>query len=90
MDSSLIHTQCLQTRLNRHGTQSLNWTELVSPTWGKVSLSGVRAVFRDELTLPAGPCSACPPTGEHLSERLSDDADEYLDLDPIWCLECHW
>ena len=90
MDSSLIHTQCLQTRLNRHGTQSLNWTELVLPTWGKVSLSGVRAVFRDELTLPAGPCSACPPTGERLSERLSDDADEYLDLDPIWCLECHW
>ena len=90
MDSSLIHTQCLQTRLNRHGTQSLQWTELVSPTWGKVSLSGIWAVFRDELTLPTGPCSACPPTGEHLCEHLLDDADNFWDLGHIWHLECGW
>ena len=83
MDSSLIHTQCLQTRLNRHGTQSLNWTELVSPMWGRVSLSDVWAVSRDELTLPEGPCSACLPTGQHLHECLPDDTDNVLDMGPI-------
>ena len=58
--------------------------------WVVGSFSNIWAVFRDELTLPTGPCSACPPTGEHLSERLSDDADDFWGLDPIQCLECHW
>ena len=46
------------------------------PTWGKVSLSDICSVFRDEMTLPTGPCFACPPTGEHLCEYLLDDADD--------------
>ncbi|XP_010841030.1 PREDICTED: cationic amino acid transporter 3-like isoform X1 [Bison bison bison] len=37
-----------------------------------------------------GPCSACPPTGEHLSEHLPDDADDLWDLGPLWRLECDW
>ena len=60
------------------------------PTWDRVSLSDVWAVFRDELTLPTGPCSACSPTGEHLLECLPDDADDLWDLGPVWHLECHW
>ena len=60
------------------------------PHVGRVSLSDVWAVSRDELTLPTGPCSACPPAGQHLRERFPDDADDLWSLDPIQCLECHW
>ncbi|XP_027834545.3 uncharacterized protein LOC101112843 isoform X1 [Ovis aries] len=41
------------------------------------------------LPFRVGPCSACPPTGEHPSEHLSDGADDFWGLDPIQCLECH-
>ena len=58
--------------------------------WVAGSFSNIWAVFRDELTLPTGPCSACPPTGEHISECLSDDADDFWGLDPIQYLECLW
>nr|XP_042088346.1 cationic amino acid transporter 3-like isoform X4 [Ovis aries] len=54
------------------------------------SIQDVWAVSRDELTLPTGPCSACPPTGEPLCERFPDDADGLWSLDPIQRLECHW
>ncbi|XP_010839778.1 PREDICTED: uncharacterized protein LOC104989701 isoform X2 [Bison bison bison] len=37
-----------------------------------------------------GPCSACPPTGQHLRECLPDDADDLWDLGPVWHLECLW
>ncbi|KAI4534936.1 hypothetical protein MG293_015796 [Ovis ammon polii] len=76
------------------GVTAIIWRQPQSPSpltfRVRVSLSDVWAVSRDELTLPEGPCSACPPTGQHLCERLSDDADEHLDLDPLWHLECHW
>ena len=49
----------------------------------RVSLSDVWVVFRDELTLPTGPCSASPPTGEHLHEHLPDDTDDLSDMGPI-------
>ena len=58
--------------------------------WGRVSLSDVWGVFRDDLTLPTGPCSAFPPTGEHLCEHLPDDVHEHLDLGPIWHLDGYW
>ena len=45
--------------------------------WSRVSLSDAWAVFMDELTLSTGPLLAYPPTGEHLCERLLDDADEH-------------
>ena len=57
---------------------------------GQVSLSDVWAVFRNELTLPTGSCSACPPTGEHLCEHLLYDADNFWDLDLIWHLDGDW
>ena len=76
--------------LSRHSTHSLKRTRVFSPMWGRVSLSDVWAVSRDELTLPTGPCSACPPTGEHLCEHLPDDADHLWGLGPIWHLECNW
>ena len=69
---------------------SLSRTGVSPQPWGRVSLSDVCSVFRDDLTLPTGACSACPPTGEHLSEHLSDGADDFWGLDPIQCLECHW
>ncbi|XP_070244331.1 uncharacterized protein [Bos mutus] len=37
-----------------------------------------------------GPCSACPPTGEHLCECLLDDAVNPCNMGPMWSLECHW
>ena len=67
------------------GTEHKAW-----PTKVRVSLSDIWAVFRDELTLPTGPCSACPPAGQHLREPLLDDADDLWGLDPLWHLECHW
>ena len=44
-------------------------------------------MFKDELTLPTGSCFACPRTGEHLCEHLLDDAEDLLDLDPVWHLD---
>ena len=58
--------------------------------WVGVFLSDICGVSRDTLTLPAGPCSACPPTGEHLCERLLVDADEHWDLGPTWHLDGDW
>ena len=55
-----------------------------------ISLSDIRAVLRDELTLPAGPCFACAPTAQHLCECLLDDADDPWDLGPIWHLDADW
>ena len=76
---------------NLRGTElSLNRIVVTLPIQGSVSLSDVWTVFRDELTLPTGPCSACPPTGEHLRERLPDDADDLWDLGPIWHLGSNW
>ena len=49
--------------------------------------SDVRSMFKDELTLPTGSCFACPRTGEHLCEHLLDDAEDLLDLDPVWHLD---
>ena len=51
---------------------------------GMGHVSDIQGGFRCGLTLPTGPCSACPPTGEHLYECLLDDKDKHLDLDPIW------
>ena len=58
--------------------------------WVAGPFSNVWAVFRDEVTLPTGPCSACPPTGEHLSEHLSDGADDLWGLGPVWRLDGDW
>ena len=55
-----------------------------------MSLSDVWAVLRDDLTLPTGPCSACPPTGQHLREHLLSDEDDHWDLGAIWHLDGGW
>ena len=55
-----------------------------------VSLSDIRGVFKDELTLPTVSCFACPGTGEHLCECLLDDAEDLLDLGPVWHLDGDW
>ena len=53
-----------------------------------LNIQGVRGTAKS--TDPTGPCSACPPTGEHLCEHLLDDADNFWDLGHIWHLECDW
>ena len=90
MDTSLIHTWCFPYTISGGTELSLNRIVVTLPIQGSVSLSDVWAVFRDELTLPTGACSACPPTGEHLCECLPDDADDLWDLGPVWYLECDW
>ena len=75
MDPSLIHTQCFTFPVSV-GTEHTASIGLESswPHVGWGSFSDIWAVFRGELTLPTGPCSACPPAGEHLCEYLPDDA----------------
>ena len=90
MDSSLIHPQGFAYTISV-GTECTARGGQEPPTHvGQGPLSDTWAVFRDDLTLPTGPCSACPPAGQHLRERLPDDADDLWDLGPVWHLECHW
>ena len=89
-DHSLTHTQCFTYTISI-GTECTAWKGLESSHPCRVGFPFQTSRVCSEINwLPTGPCSACPPTGEHLCEHLPNDADDPEDLDPIWHLECHW
>ena len=84
------HSVLYKLSLTKHWAHSLSRTGVFLPTWGRVSLSDIWSLFRNELTLLTGPCYGCPLPDEHLCEYLLNDTDDHSDLGPIWHLDGDW